>query len=38
MFQLDPKDTRAILIGASIFEDKKLPSLPAIKDNIGLTH
>jgi hypothetical protein len=33
MFVLDPKDTRVILIGASMFEDQKLPSLPAIKDN-----
>jgi hypothetical protein len=33
MFLLDPKDTRVILIGASTFEDKNLPPLPAIKDN-----
>ena len=33
MFTLNPNDTRVILIGASIFEDKKLPPLPAIKDN-----
>ena len=33
MFQLNPEDTRVILIGASVFEDQKLPPLPAIKDN-----
>ncbi len=33
MFQLKPEDTRVILIGASVFEDEELPSLPAIKDN-----
>jgi hypothetical protein len=33
MFLLDPEDTRVILIGASEFEDEKLPPLPTIKDN-----
>jgi hypothetical protein len=33
MFTLNPEDTRVILIGASVFDDETLPSLPAIKDN-----